>query len=62
MEEQTTLVETANNTYTSVNVTVYFNEKMDDADVNDFVDNALKKYCHPDHIVQDYEWWSDDES
>ena len=58
MEEQTTLAKT----YTSVNVTLYFNEKMDEADVSDFVDNALKKYNHPDHVLNDYEWWSDDES
>ena len=51
-----------NQTYTSVNVTIYFNDEMDDLDVKDFVESSLEKYCHPDHVVQDYEYWHSNES
>jgi len=45
-----------NKMHNSVNVTIYFNEEMDDRDVEDFVASSLEKYCHPDHVVKDYEW------
>ena len=50
-----------NQMHTSVNVTIYFNAEMDDLDVKDFVESS-EKYCHPDHIVQDYEYWHSNES
>ena len=48
--------------YRSANVTIYFNDEMDDAEVQDFVKNTLEKYCHPNHVLEDYEYWYDDES
>lgn len=43
-----------------VNVTIRFNEKMDDGEVQDFLDRALNKYQHPDDVVRDYEYWYDE--
>lgn len=49
--------------YQSANVTIYFNDKLDDGEVADFVNNALHKYCHPDHVLEDFEYWyENDES
>jgi hypothetical protein len=47
-------------THTAVNVSIYFNQEMDDKEVQDFVDTMLQKYNHPDHIVKDYEYWHDE--
>ena len=57
--EEKTFVEERIPTHTSVNVTIYFNGEMDEPEIKDFVENALDRYCHPDHVVNDYEYWYD---
>ena len=47
-------------THKSVNISVYFNDEMDDGEAQDFVDRILHKYHHPDDIVKDYEYWHDE--
>jgi len=44
-------------THKSVNISVYFNDEMDDGEVQDFVDRIPHKYQHPDDVVKDYEYW-----
>jgi len=62
MEEENTLMETPISTHKSVNITIYFNDKMDDGEVQDFIERMTEKYNHPDDIVRDYEYWYDSES
>lgn len=62
MEEENTLIQGRIATHKSVNISVYFNEQMDDGEVRDFIERALEKYHHPDDIVRDYEYWYDSES
>jgi hypothetical protein len=41
----------------SAMIQIWFNEEMDDGEVQDFVDRILRKYHHPDDVVSDYEYW-----
>lgn len=62
MEEENTLTQGRIATHKSVNVTVFFNDEMDDGEVRDFIERSLEKYHHPDDIVRNYEYWYDVES
>jgi hypothetical protein len=43
-----------------VNVTINFNDEMDDGEVQDFLDRALSKYQHHLDVVRNYDYWYDD--
>ena len=60
MEEQDTLTQGRIPTHKSVNVTLFFNDGMDDGEVRDFIDRMTEKYHHPDNVVSDYEYWYDE--
>ena len=47
-------------THKSVNVSIYFNDELDDGEVQDFVDKILHKYRQPNNVVSDYEYWHDE--
>ena len=47
-------------THKSVNVSIYFNDELDDGEVQDFVDKILHKYHQPNNVVSDYEYWHDE--
>jgi hypothetical protein len=51
-------METETNTVNkSVCIEIFFNEGMDDGEVQDFLDRALSKYKHPDDVVSSYDYW-----
>lgn len=60
MEEENTLTQGPISAHKSVNVTIYFNDQMDDGEVQDFIERVLEKYHHPDDIVRNYEYWNDE--
>ena len=52
--------EKINEQHKSVYVQIVFNDKMDNGEVSDFLDRALSKYCYPEDVVRDYEYWYED--
>jgi predicted RNA-binding protein len=60
MEEKNTLMGSRIPTHKSANVTIYFNDEMDEGEVRDFVERILEKYHHPDDVVKNYEYWYDE--
>jgi hypothetical protein len=58
MEEENTLTQGRIATHKSVNVSLYFNEQMDDGEVRDFIERALEKYQSNCEMCHFYRWYT----